>query len=353
MQFGDIPLRNIWLLFLYAANLVQFKDEFSADVEVATDLPDLIGRLLAHSVEKRARRPLTRNYQTENATLSRVRGRIDLVDTFTRRLLDRGQVSCIFETHTFNTPRNRLVRSALDQLGKRLRNNDTAHRCRHLARELTSLGIGPDHPGRAELAKDQIGRNDKTDLIMVRLAELVFTIAIPTETEGLHKLPRAEATTHLIRKLFEKAIGNALRLELEPEGWRINQGHRLKWPVTECSSGLTAMLPGMATDIELLHPPTQRKIIIDTKFTHIFTRSQFRTEILKSGYLYQLYAYLRTQEDACTSSDLLTEGMLLHPQTGEAICEHATIQGHTLHFRTIDMTADPQAFEKALRHLII
>ena len=39
-QPGPIPLRNIWLLFLYAADLVQFRDRFQSDVEAAKDLPD-------------------------------------------------------------------------------------------------------------------------------------------------------------------------------------------------------------------------------------------------------------------------------------------------------------------------
>lgn len=33
-----IPLRNIWVLFLYTANLVQFRDRFDHQVEVARDL---------------------------------------------------------------------------------------------------------------------------------------------------------------------------------------------------------------------------------------------------------------------------------------------------------------------------
>ena len=47
---GEIPLRNIWLLFLYAADLVQYKNSFERDVEAARDLPDLVGRLIAHGV---------------------------------------------------------------------------------------------------------------------------------------------------------------------------------------------------------------------------------------------------------------------------------------------------------------
>ncbi len=56
------------------------------------------------------------------------------------------------------------------------------------------------------------------------------------------------------------------------------------------------ILPGMQTDIELFHSETGRLIVIDTKFNRILTGSNYRDKILRSGYLYQMYAYLRTQE---------------------------------------------------------
>ena len=52
----------------------------------------------------------------------------------------------------------------------------------------------------------------------------------------------------------------------------------------------------METDIELFHNDTGRKIVIDTKFTSLLKPTQFR-DALRSGYLYQIYAYLRSQVD--------------------------------------------------------
>ena len=60
---AEIPLRNIWILFLYAADLVQLRGRFDRDIEEARDLPDLIARLMAHVVEDRMRRNLSRGYR--------------------------------------------------------------------------------------------------------------------------------------------------------------------------------------------------------------------------------------------------------------------------------------------------
>ncbi|MCC5975574.1 MAG: hypothetical protein JJT81_16195, partial [Rubellimicrobium sp.] len=116
MAATPIPLRNIWLLFLYAADLVRFRDRFDSEVEAARDLPDLVARLLVHTVEERLRRNLSRGYRPRAEVLSRVRGRIDMLETSTRRLLDRGVVACRYEAHTMDTPRNRLVKAALERL---------------------------------------------------------------------------------------------------------------------------------------------------------------------------------------------------------------------------------------------
>ena len=72
---GRIPVRNIWLLFLYASNLAQFHGQHAAAVEELPDFPALIARLLCYAVDKRLRRNLSRGYQQKRAVLTRIRGR--------------------------------------------------------------------------------------------------------------------------------------------------------------------------------------------------------------------------------------------------------------------------------------
>ena len=347
-QSTTIPLRNVWLLFLYAADLIEFRNRFEGEIESARDLPELLGRLLSHVVEQRLRRNLSRDYQPQAAILSRVRGRIDALKTESGRLLERGQIACRFEDYTMNTSRNRLVRAALDRLAARITVSNVAHRCRALSSDLSRFGIAASRPSRAELATDQIGRNETADLLMVSLARMVFEVVIPTETRGENELQDATPTDHLLRRLFERAVGNALRIKLSPLGWTVTQGRRLRWPITTGSPGMESVLPGMQTDIELVHRINDRRIVIDTKFTNIFTSSSYRTAMLKSGYLYQIYAYLRTQEQLDRPLSVTSEGMLLHPQVGGAVDEWMHVQGHILRFKTIDLTATPIDFERSL-----
>lgn len=86
----------------------------------------------------------------------------------------------------------------------------------------------------------------------------------------------------------------------------------------------------------------------DTKFTHIFTSSQYKEQMLRSGYLYQLYAYLRTQEAATLGQGWRSEGMLLHPHCGEVVDAYVDMQGHRLRFKTIDLMGSAEEFERQL-----
>jgi 5-methylcytosine-specific restriction enzyme subunit McrC len=267
--------------------------------------------------------------------------------------MERGRVACRFDELTMDTARNRFVRAALDRLGSRVSDNPLAHRCRQLSGDFSRMGVTGKRPSRGEMARDQISRNENADRLMVALAEMAFDAVIPSEEAGSTRGVQVDPSVHLVRRLFEKAVGNALRIVLHPQGWRVGQGRRLSWPASGMTEGMAAILPGMQTDIELNHPTSGRRIVIDTKFTAIMTASSYREQILKSGYIYQLYAYLRSQERADDPYSLTSEGMLLHPQIGGAVDEWMTVQGHRMRFKTIDLTTSAAEFEAELiRNLV-
>ena len=75
-RIGRIPVRNLWLLMLYASELTRTKGVSEAALEDdVDDLPELVARLLANSVERRLRRNLTYGYRHRAAVQRRVRGR--------------------------------------------------------------------------------------------------------------------------------------------------------------------------------------------------------------------------------------------------------------------------------------
>ena len=346
---GRIPVRNLWLLMLYASDLFRTCGIGKVGLEDSPDdLPDLISEILAHAVEVRQRHRLSLGYRSRNAALNRVRGRIDVLTTERHQLLDRGLVACRFDELTIDTPRNRFVRAALETISRIVRRKDLSHRCRSLASGMKAMGVSGEAPTRAQMSTDHFGRNDADDRFMVAAAKLAFDLALPTEASGANvlSLPDREATW--VRQLFERAVGGFYEVVLSPQGWRVQCGGTLRWRIEQKTAGIDNILPTMRTDVVLNHPPTGRRIVIDTKFTSIVTSGWYREETLRSGYMYQIYAYLHSQVGRGDALADCASGLLLHPAIGQTVDETVAIQGHHIRFATVDLTASPAEIRSQL-----
>ncbi len=187
---------------------------------------------------------------------------------------------------------------------------------------------------------------------MVTLARIVFDLVLPTEEAGDRVLTALNHDEVLVRKLFEKAVGNFYAAELDrASGWQVRQGRRLYWALGDASAGINTVLPNMKTDIILENVSAGRRIVIDTKFASIFARTEYREAVLKSGYLYQMYAYLRSQEGGNDPLSAGAEGILLHPAIDADVDEMVTIQGHRFRFTTVNLAGSSDQILARLRTL--
>lgn len=348
---GRIPVRNLWLLMLYASDLFRMRGVGKVGLEDSPDdLPDLVGEMLARAVELRQCRHLSFGYRSRAAQLNRVRGRIDILTTERRQLLDRGLVACRFDELTIDTPRNRFVRAALEAISRIVRRKDVARRCRRLASGMKAMGVSGEAPTRAQMSMERFGRNDADDRFMVAASKLAFDLTMPTEGAGSNVLSLPVREETWVRRLFERAVGGFYDVVLSPQGWHVHCGKKLDWQVGGKTAGIDKILPAMRTDVVLDHPASGRRIVIDTKFNAIVTRGWYREETLRSGYVYQIYAYLHSQIGRGDPLADCASGLLLHPSIGHAVDETVVIQGHGIRFATVDLSALPAEIRKQLLH---
>ena len=359
---GRIPVRNIWLLMLYASRL--FRDlpasQRYAVEENPDDIPNLVAEILARAVERRLRRNLSADFQRRQADLNRVRGRIDLLRTERRQLLEKGKIACSFDELTIDTPLNQFVKAALRELPKTLKDRVLARRCRVAAAAMeragVSTGLSSIRRLGGALAPAATGRTSSEDQQMLAAARLAFSLDLPTEDPGPSRLPAPDRDNVWARKLFETAVGGFYDTLLSPQGWLVRTGSWIDWKIEEITTGMAAILPSMQTDIVLERPAAQgqdnrSRTVIDTKFTHILSKGQYGDPRIRSGYLYQIYAYLMSQECDSDPLSLNASGLLLHPSVDGDIDEAATIQGHLIRFATVDLAANSQAIRSRLLEL--
>ena len=362
---GQIPVRNIWLLLLYASQLYrELPASRRVEMEDAPDdIPHLVAEILTKAVERRLRRNLSHGYQRQKADLNRVRGRIDLFRTGRQQLLQRGRIACIYDELTVDTSRNRYVKAALIHIAgvisKFADHPDVERRCRELVLRLERAGVVGDLDSRHAVTDAELGSvgwMDAHERQMLTAAKLALTLSIPTEQSGLALLPIVNRNETVGWKLFEDAVAGFYDVALSHRGWRVKHGGHIHWPASDPTPGLPAILPDMITDIVLESregsPAEGRRIVIDTKFTSIVGHSQFGKETLKSGNIYQLYAYLRSQEQVGDFVSRYSTGVLLYPSLGVDYDESAIIQGHQVLFRTVDLAADSRTIRSQLLRIV-
>jgi 5-methylcytosine-specific restriction enzyme subunit McrC len=108
----------------------------------------------------------------------------------------------------------------------------------------------------------------------------------------------------------------------------------------------------MPTDIVLDHWKAGRRVVIDTKFNSIVTRDWYREETLRSAYVYQMYAYVRSQEGKCDPLADCAAGPLLHPSPGEMLNEAVIIQNHEIRFSTVNFGTSAKEIRRQLLSIL-
>ncbi|NMM88235.1 hypothetical protein B2J88_28440 [Rhodococcus sp. SRB_17] len=349
-----VPVRNLWLLQLFASDLYRHHgNEFAGAEELAEDLPQLVAQMLADEVETRLHTGLSVGFTRTVSNLHRVRGRIDVLDTARHRLLERGLVRCRYDTLITDTAANRLVRSALRTAAVLI---PSRPRYRSLALQLEAAGVTGPAPRLDIVPSLRRQRLLARDHRMLSLAELLLRMSIPDPGQDEFVTVAPDDSDHYLRKLFEHAAYGFFCHTLAHQGWSVKHGARLQWSIDRISEGMHPVLPGMFTDITLREPlrlgeSARRRIVIDTKFTAITHAGYRRTTTLNSGYLYQIYAYLMSQHYA-SDEDCQAEGLMLHPVVDGHFDEELVIQGHRIRFATVDLRASGSTITRHLTQAI-
>lgn len=349
-----IPVRNLWLLQLFASHLYETAgDEFVAAEQLPEDLPRLVAKMLADEVSVRLHAGLSVGFTRTSSDLRRVRGRIDVLGTARHRLLERGKVRCRYDEVITDTPGNRLVRSALHRAAI-LIPDDPIYRS--MAMQFEAAGVMGPAPGTGSARTLRRQRLLARDHRMISLAELLLDMSIPDQSDDEFATVKPEDGDEYLRKLFEHAAYGFYRHYLGRNGWAVDHGTRLSWDIAAASDGVQAVLPSMQIDISLREPTKnirgiRRRVIIDTKFTSIVKSGHYRELTLENRHLYQIYAYLMSQNHV-SDEHRHAEGLLLHPVVDGNFDEEVEIQGHRIRFATVDLRASATSIADQLTRAV-
>jgi len=150
--------------------------------------------------------------------------------------------------------------------------------------------------------------------------------------------------------LFEAFVRGFLRCEAV--GWKVG-ATEVEWADTTAGPDARRLLPRMKTDVSMRAPG--RQVILETKFV----RQPFRMTgeaggveqwKLRSGHLYQLFAYLMNTHASRRS--LRVEGKLVYASVGRGVRAAFAWGAVPVEVHTIDLAADWAAVSEQMRGLI-
>jgi len=350
-EYG-IPIRNLWHMLLYAWNEAPLKHEWTLEaVDQAPTLDALLGSVLMKLVQQRLRIGLEHDYIEEKRELSGGRGRINFAESLKKRSLERGQLFCEFHGYSSNSLKNQIIRSTLARLVKvgqfapeTPAVQELQQRLRRLLRDLDGIDFIELTP---ELIRRQLlGRNDHDYRLMLAICDLVLQRTMPNGPGADAIVPVVDREELVLYNVYERFVANFYRIHLK--GWEVSAQKRLDWHARNPNERLPSMVP----DLVLQKLSSDRILIIDTKFTaHSLVENQWGKPIFDSSHLYQVYAYLKSQEHL-SEAHRNAVGILLYPTVRARLAERIELRDHVIRIETVDLAAPWQEVEGQLVEIV-
>jgi 5-methylcytosine-specific restriction enzyme subunit McrC len=322
----------------------------TGEVENAPTLDTLFALVLTRLVEQRMRIGLGHAYRNEEKTLKGVRGRINFSASLKRHAFEQGEVDCDFQQFSANEPRNQIVRSTLARLvqagafGPDLAEAETLRqRLRRLVRSLDGIDLVDLTP--ALIDRHLLVQNERDYRLMLSVCGLILQRQMPLEGEAAHPHPGLDRDALILHRIYERFVAGFYRLHLKD--WKVSAQKHLDWHAEESNNHLPSMVPDL-----VLEDPAGRITVMDTKFTAAsLVENQWGKPVYDSSHIYQLYAYLRSQEDL-SEAQRTASGILLYPAAQHRLSERVQLQDHTIRMECVDLAAPWQKIEKQLLDLI-
>ena len=188
--------------------------------------------------------------------------------------------------------------------------------------EVSTVALEP-----SSFRRVQVHRNGRPYRFLLRVCELVANQLLVDERTGRYRFSDFTRDEADMARLFEAFVRNFF--EREQGAYRVRR-EWIAWDVAVEDTSQLKWLPGMQTETTLVS--SDDCIVIE----ETFDRGRWGREVVRSGHLYQLFAYLRNLE-ARGGIYRHARGVLLYPAVDQAPQLRYVLQGHCVEVRTLNL----------------
>lgn len=339
---SDVPVQNIYYLLCYAWEQWEAGRQVPVGDVAGNDTRELLAMVLDRGVRRLLRRGLDRGYRSRSREVAGVRGQIDFNASLSRQTFASGRAQCRVDELSRDVLHNRLLKATLQALARseslQVERRERLWELVRRMRDISKVELDPLRFGRI-----QLHRNNRVYRLLLDVCELVARNLMPAREGGGRRFRDFLEDDAQMGRLFESFVANFYRRE--QSRWRVGANERIAWKARAQRPADMALLPGMETDVTLHRPGESR--IIDTKFYSKTLTGRFSRDRVRSGHLYQLYAYLKNFEPKADATEV--SGMLLYPTVDASLDLDYSIDGHRVRVCTVDLARPwPQVHERLL-----
>lgn len=343
----QIPIRNLYYLFLYAWD--HFTEGRSLDVgrEFGPDIPNLLSRVLVSGVQNLLRRGLDRGYKEQEQVTAYPRGRILVYDSVKRNSVALGRLACCFDELEVDTPHNRILKAGLRKLSRYPGTNpELVVWMLNLEKRMAGVRLYP--LSRALFRPLQLTRNSGNYGLLMHVCHMALDLSLPDEHGTGSRFVDILDDEVRMSSIFEKFVRNFYQREQNIFSVR---SEVVSWDAENLTSEQAGYLPLMITDLTLRS--SSRTIVLDTKFYPQVLVSRYGGQPkIRSDHLYQLQAYIRNMERK-GGTDGTSEGILLYPSNGGSdVRLDMRLAGHRMRVWTLDLSRPWKSIHDQLLQLI-
>lgn len=335
----QIPVENIYFLLAYAWDKLKEAEFVNVSADNKTNVLQLLTYTFLNGSKRLCKKGLIRDYISQNDLYNGIKGKFDLTNTLKSNVLGKGAAICHFDELSGNILPNQLIKSTLVQIQK-------IKIIPSLNKEISQVLIHFSEvdyiPVSSHLfSKARSGYNDPFYAFLLNICELLHENLQIESKSGKYLFRDFTKDERQMAKLFEAFVRNFYKIELRNF---IVKREDLHWQLKSSLENVK-FLPKMQTDITLING--NRKVIIDTKFYKETLQKNFNTQKINSENLFQLFTYLKNQNDPTC------EGILLYPTVEHFLSLSYYYNSHQIRIETINLNQPWQKIHEDLLSLIL
>ena len=332
-----IFIKNIYYMLAYAFSALS-KGEFDDIAKEKFDnIHNLFGAILSTGISCQLKQGLYREYVNKTESILTVRGKIDIPGTLKNRFARKRAVSCEYDELSVNNVMNRIIKKAV-MLLLRCPDSEVDKKYKDvLKRDMRFFSEVDDiDPRKIRWQTVRFDKNNSSYRLLVGISRMVIEGMLMTTEKGEYRLEKFLSDQYMSR-LYEKFILEFYRKECKSLTANPSQ---ISWALDSGSDDKN--LPQMRSDIMLTSKEGGKVLIIDAKYYTKTMQEQFGTKTLRSGHLYQIFAYVKNKDAELGNKSHTVSGMLLYASTDEDFQPNNEyiMSGNKISAKTLDLNRE-------------